>query len=99
MQEIYQFLIVYDADYNSVISIEQFKGDDPLAVKKYGERERENWGNSRRHVVLLGADSLQTLKHTHGNYFNYVPAAPWFARFIDSQPKKDAPELVHTKYF
>jgi hypothetical protein len=43
---------------------------DTVPAEEYAKRERENRGNRDLEIVLVGADSLETLKTTHGHYFN-----------------------------
>ena len=44
-----------------------------LDLLAYQEAERESRGRSDLDVVLLGADSLETIKRTHSSYFEPRP--------------------------
>jgi hypothetical protein len=62
------FLIVYDVE-SGVPVVEEFGNDDEAAARAYEEREREHRFDPGVEVVLLGADSLDTIKQTHSSYF------------------------------
>lgn len=65
------FLIVYDHDQGKLISVEEFDSSDP-AVQAYAAKEKEipEDGTSRIEIVLIGSDSLDTVRLTHANYFD-----------------------------
>lgn len=67
--EIKHFLVIHDTATGGV-EIERFGGDYEAALAAYGEAERANAENDRYDIVLLSADSLATLKKTHGSYFS-----------------------------
>jgi hypothetical protein len=61
------FLIVYNRGDGEVAYIEF---DDPdKAAKEYARLERGFRHRDEIEVVLLGADSIETIKQTHSNYF------------------------------
>jgi hypothetical protein len=62
------FLIVYDIE-TGIPVVEEFGNDDEAATRAYEDREREHRFDPKVEVVLLGADSLDTIKHTHSSYF------------------------------
>ncbi len=62
------FLLVYNLATREV-EIEEWHGDDVGAAARYSERERELQYNDDIEVVLVGADSLDTIKITHSHYF------------------------------
>jgi len=62
------FLLVYDLRARKLISSLRFRSADEAAAA-YGEAEREHVGNSDIEIVLVGADSLETIRKTHGHYF------------------------------
>ena len=41
-------------------------------MKAYAEKEHEYWGQPRMEVVLIGSDSLDTIRVTHANYFGPI---------------------------
>ena len=45
------------------------------AVKAYEELESEHRYDDHVEIVLVGADSLDTVMLTHGNYFDAIPIA------------------------
>lgn len=63
------FLLVYDHRQRRLIEIEEFR-DGKAAVAAYGAKEREHLRDPSIEVVLLGSDSLDTIKVTHRNYFD-----------------------------
>lgn len=62
------FLIVFDRTAQEIVSREEFR-DGHKAALAYTAREREYHFDPRFEIVLLGADSLETLQVTHGQYF------------------------------
>lgn len=50
------------------LEFEQFTDTDE-ATKAYAAKEAEVSGESDYEVVLLGADSMDTIMQTHGHYF------------------------------
>jgi hypothetical protein len=63
------FLLVYDLQQQKLIHEEAF--DDPHeAATAYGEMEAQNRGNRNVEIVLVGADSIETIRRTHGHYFD-----------------------------
>ena len=63
------FLIVYDRRRGELFGLPQEFEDDVLAREAYANTEREYRHDSNIEVVLIGADSLETVKQTHSNYF------------------------------
>lgn len=66
--EIKHFLIVYDPDTGAV-DVQSFDTDYDAAQIAYAQAEQANGVNARLDIVLLGADSLETIKQTHSSYF------------------------------
>lgn len=69
---IQHFLLVFDRDAGKLIEIESFGTDSDRAVAAYADRERELPKDSRLEVVLIGSDSIETIRKTHANYFDGV---------------------------
>jgi hypothetical protein len=66
------FLLIYNQSTGE-LAVEEF-GDSPeLAAAEYGRRERSYGDRSEIEVVLVGADSLETIKKTHSHYFRPTP--------------------------
>lgn len=65
-----QFLLVFDHGQGKLIRIDEFGTNLDAAVAAYGEMEDRYRGNSDIDVVLVGSDSIETIKVTHPNYFD-----------------------------
>lgn len=68
------FLLAYDLDEGKLIKQLPFEDSDE-AVDAYGQLEYEYRDAKHVEIVLVGADSLETVMLTHGNYFDAVPSA------------------------
>ncbi len=74
------FLLVYDLNQQRLL--EQASYDDAdVAAAAYAETEAKYRGREDLEVVLVGADSIETIKRTHSHYFRqgrtaspYLPA-------------------------
>ncbi len=64
------FLLVFDRDAGRLIETIDFGTDSRRAVEAYTAKERQFEGQPRIEVVLIGSDSLETIKVTHANYFD-----------------------------
>jgi hypothetical protein len=67
--EIQHFLVCYDPDTDDVL-VESFGTDYEAAQQAYAEAEQANGIDAKLDVVLLSADSLETIKQTHSSYFS-----------------------------
>ncbi len=63
------FLLVYDRRQGKLVEQRPFS-DSKAAVRAY-----EDMDDRDMEIVLVGADSLETVMLTHGNYFDAVPSA------------------------
>lgn len=63
------FLLVYDHVREELVSQDEFT-DAGEAAEAYEALEREHRKDPNLEIVLVGADSIDTIKMTHGNYFN-----------------------------
>lgn len=79
MSSLVHFLLVFDQRRGELR--EQHELSDPdEAVRAYGAKEREYEGEAGVDVVLIGSDSLETVKVTHANYFGgSVARSKYFA--------------------
>ena len=66
--DIKHFLIVYDIPSGKA-QVRRFGTDYDAAQAAYAELEGEMRGRDDLDIVLLGADSLATVKRTHSSYF------------------------------
>jgi hypothetical protein len=63
------FLLVYDLDRQELLEEpRQFVNPDE-AAGAYAALEQEHRHDPNLEIVLIGADSLETIRNTHGNYF------------------------------
>lgn len=67
--EIKHFLVTYDLATGKT-KVQPFGTDYGAAQAAYAEAERENADDEKLDIVLLSADSLETIKQTHSSYFN-----------------------------
>jgi hypothetical protein len=69
MSELRHFLLIYNSADESV-KVEDLGHDEAAAAERYAEVEEELRTETAYEVVLIGADSLETIKTTHSHYFN-----------------------------
>ena len=74
------FLLLYNLREGRLERLERFETDVLRATAAYSElegtyREREDHANFE--IVLIGADSLETVKVTHSRYFETRDAVPF----------------------
>jgi hypothetical protein len=62
------YLLVYNIDLGHLVDCTEFH-DSARAVAEYSELERKYAGQGNFEIVLVGADSIETIKRTHGQYF------------------------------
>lgn len=63
------FLLVYDLDAQRLI--DQLHLDDgDEAARAYSRLERTYQGRKDLEIVLVGADSIETIRQTHAHYFD-----------------------------
>ncbi len=67
--EIKHFLVSYDLATGKT-EVESFGIDYETAQAAYAEAERVNADDEKLDIVLLSADSLETIKQTHSSYFD-----------------------------
>jgi hypothetical protein len=69
---LHHFLLVYDRTLGRLIRLDEFE-DGAKAAAAYAELEREsNDRTNNLEIVLVGADSIETIKRTHSHYFDRV---------------------------
>lgn len=67
--EIKHYLVSYDLATDET-KVEPFGTDYDAAQAAYAEAEQANADHEEFDIVLLGADSLGSIKQTHSSYFN-----------------------------
>lgn len=75
------FLLVFDHSRAELIDLKDFGTDSKKAMNEYARMEREHMGKPDSiEIVLIGSDSLETVKITHANYFDgTVAVSKYFA--------------------
>ena len=66
---IQQFLLIYDRKRDELLSHEAFGDDVVAATTAYRAAEIEYQDRPEMDIVLVGAESLETIKVTHSTYF------------------------------
>ena len=66
--DIKHFLVIYDVAAGRS-SVREFGGDYESAQAAYAEIEWETQDDPNVEVVLLSADSIETVRRTHSSYF------------------------------
>jgi hypothetical protein len=64
------FLLVFDHHKGAMVDLKEFGAEADLALKEYAALEREHQYDGHIDIVLIGSDSLETVKLTHANYFD-----------------------------
>lgn len=64
------FLLVFDHAVDKLVEVKEFGIDSTAAMAEYSAREKKYSDNLAVDIVLVGSDSLETVKITHGTYFN-----------------------------
>lgn len=73
-QGMVHFLLVFDHAKGVLIHQEQF-ADATKAAEAYSDAEEDHRGEPDLEIVLVGADSIDTIRLTHGHYFASSPLA------------------------
>ena len=76
---IQHFLLIYDRHRDELMSHESFGADADAATTAYRAAEIEYHDRPEMDIVLVGSDSLETVKVTHSTYFSGAAA-----RLLDS---------------
>jgi hypothetical protein len=67
--DIKHFLITYDLKAGKAM-VQTFGEDYDGALAAYAEAEEEIRGDDSLEIVLVGADSIETVARTHSSYFH-----------------------------
>lgn len=62
------FLLIYDLN-SRALQHEEFGRGHTAAAERYSELEQAHRDDDEIEVVLVGADSFDTIKRTHSHYF------------------------------
>lgn len=63
------FLLIYNRAHRHLQTVQEFADRDE-AGRAYVAAERAAQGDVGLEIVLIGADSLDTIRRTHGQYFD-----------------------------
>jgi hypothetical protein len=65
------FLLIYDHKEQRLREAREFSASEcKQATAAYEEAEYEHQGDANIEIVLIGADSIEVIKRTHGHYFD-----------------------------
>lgn len=78
------FLITYHLADRSV-EVTNFGDDFRGAADAYTSREEDLRGSRDSEVVLVGADSIETIHRTHSHYFLSEESSNLFQSFLDDK--------------
>ena len=67
---IQHFLLAFDHEQGHLIEIGEFGEDADAALVAYAAKEAQYGDRKLIEIVLVGSDSLETVKLTHANYFD-----------------------------
>lgn len=67
---IQHFLLVFDHEAGRLVEQREFGTDSDAAVAAYAAKEQELQGQKSIDIVLVGSDSIETVRRTHANYFD-----------------------------
>lgn len=81
MTALNHFLLVFDHNAGRLTDVREFGTDTKGAMAEYSRLEREHLsGSDGIEIVLIGSDSLATVRLTHANYFDgTVAVSKYFA--------------------
>lgn len=70
MKAIQHFLLVFNHEIGKLVDQRDFGGDIDTAVSEYSKLEKEYQDSPMMDIVLVGSDSIDTVRVTHANYFD-----------------------------
>lgn len=68
--KIKHFLLVFDHDLGRLIDEEHFGSDSDSALAQYAAKELKHRTDDLIEIVLIGSDSIDTVRLTHANYYD-----------------------------
>ena len=69
------FLLVFDHRRGELVDELHFGHDSKSALAAYSKAEDEHRGDPMMEIVLIGSDSIETVKVTLANYYGGIEAA------------------------
>jgi hypothetical protein len=69
-QPIKHFLLVFDHEAGKLVEVIEFGVESDRAVAAYAAKEAEFRDRDMVDIVLIGSDSIETVRLTHANYFD-----------------------------
>ena len=72
MSPLEHFLIIFDTDAQELRDAVQLGANADAAVNAYAEYEQKYRNETGVEIVLIGADSIDTIRRTHSQYFDAV---------------------------
>lgn len=82
------FLLIYDHRQQRLIDARELGAGAEEAARVYADYERELGARAGIEIVLVGADSLDTIRTTHAHYFNESAGDP-FTELVTAAPDED----------
>lgn len=70
MSAINHFLLVFNHEIGKLVSQQNFGSKIDEALAEYAHLEQDFEDRPMMDVVLLGSDSIETVRITHANYFD-----------------------------
>jgi hypothetical protein len=70
VNKIQHFLLVFDHEQGHLIEEKHFLDDGAAALAAYSAKEQEHTGDRNIEIVLIGSDSIETVRLTHANYYD-----------------------------
>lgn len=70
MTAIQNFILVFDRHAGVLVDLIEFGTQVKAAMDKYERLEEKHRTEPHMDIVLVGSDSIDTVKVTHANYFN-----------------------------
>lgn len=67
--KIQHFLLVFDHAEGRLVEERHFQEDGAKALEAYSATERQHQGDRSVEIVLIGSDSIETVRLTHANYY------------------------------
>lgn len=72
MASLNHFILIFSVVKRMLVGLEEFGEDGSAAIDRYADIEREfrsRDDSTDYEIVLIGADSIETIQKTHSHYF------------------------------